>query len=457
MRRVFAAHVYGAGPRAHCFWPETAHSPDHPAAEGPISCDVAVIGAGFTGLSAALHLAEAGQDVRVLDAATPGWGASGRNGGFCCLGGSAAPDSMLRRRFGEAARREYRRAEAGAVRLAAALIDRHGIDADTHSRGETLLATTRRAARDFPGRMARIRADYGVTPVLTAAADLAQQGMAGPFHAALTTPLGMALNPLKYALGLAAAAQDAGAGIHGRTPVTGIRRDGRFILTTPAARISARRLIVATNGYSSDDLPDWMRARYLPAQSNVIVTRPLTYAELEAQGWTTRQMCYDDRFFLHYFRLMPDNRMLFGMRGGCSARAGRMRACTAPYGGISTRCSRPGTMSRHRTAGTDCCRLPPILPLTPGRSRTCRGPLPGCRITATGWPWAAMPARCWRTWHWIGPPGCLTPRSCAQRPGAGHWTAGAGPCSGHPMRWRCCAGIERWRRRCGNAGKALAP
>lgn len=316
MRRVFAAHVYGAGPRAHCFWPETAHSPDHPAAEGPISCDVAVIGAGFTGLSAALHLAEAGQDVRVLDAATPGWGASGRNGGFCCLGGSAAPDSMLRRRFGEAARREYRRAEAGAVRLAAALIDRHGIDADTHSRGETLLATTRRAARDFPGRMARIRADYGVTPVLTAAADLAQQGMAGPFHAALTTPLGMALNPLKYALGLAAAAQDAGAGIHGRTPVTGIRRDGRFILTTPAARISARRLIVATNGYSSDDLPDWMRARYLPAQSNVIVTRPLTYAELEAQGWTTRQMCYDDRFFLHYFRLMPDNRMLFGMRGG---------------------------------------------------------------------------------------------------------------------------------------------
>ncbi|WP_210879578.1 NAD(P)/FAD-dependent oxidoreductase [Roseovarius autotrophicus] len=316
MRRIFPAHAYGEGPRARCFWPTTVAAPDHSRAEGRITCDVAVIGAGFTGLSAALHLAEAGQDVRVFEAETPGWGASGRNGGFCCLGGSAASDAMLRRMHGEKARHAWRRTEVEAVRMAQDLIARHDITADTHSEGETLLAHTPQAAASFPERAARIAANYGVTPTLIPGEELAQAGMRGPFHAALTTPLGLALNPMKYTLGLAGAATRAGARIHTRSPVTAIRQEGAFHLNTPEARITARRLIVATNGYSSDDLPGWMRARYLPTQSNVIVTRPMTGDELDAQGWTTRQMCYDDRFFLHYFRLIPDNRMLFGMRGG---------------------------------------------------------------------------------------------------------------------------------------------
>jgi glycine/D-amino acid oxidase-like deaminating enzyme len=316
MSRVFPAHAYGPGPRAACFWAATVAAPDDPVAEGAITCDVAVIGAGFTGLSAALHLAEAGQDVCVFEAESPGWGASGRNGGFCCLGGSAASDAMLRRHHGEETRRDWRATEVAAVETVRELTARHGIEADTHSEGETLLAHSARAAAGFVARAARIEADYGVMPTLVAREGLAQAGMRGPFHAALTTPIGFALNPLKYALGLAGAARRAGARLYAQSPVTAIRRGGAFHLSTPKAHITARRLIVATNGYSSDDLPDWLRARYLPTQSNVIVTRPMTGDELASQGWTTRQMCYDDRFFLHYFRLMPDNRMLFGMRGG---------------------------------------------------------------------------------------------------------------------------------------------
>jgi glycine/D-amino acid oxidase-like deaminating enzyme len=155
-----------------------------------------------------------------------------------------------------------------------------------------------------------------VTPRLIPPEDLEGEGLRGPFHGAMTTPVGFALNPLKYTLGLARAARAAGAAIHGHTPVTGIRSDTGFTLSTPRGRIRARRLVVATNGYSADDLPPWLRARYLPVQSNVIVTRPLTGAEIAEQGWSSRQMCYDARFLLHYFRLMPDGRMLFGMRGG---------------------------------------------------------------------------------------------------------------------------------------------
>ncbi|MFU8778049.1 MAG: NAD(P)/FAD-dependent oxidoreductase [Roseovarius sp.] len=316
MNRVFPAHTYGEGPRARCYWTTTAEMPEYPPAEGAITCDVAVIGAGFTGLSAALHLAEAGQDVRVFEAQTPGWGASGRNGGFCCLGGSAASDAMLRKMHGEPARRAYRRGEVESVHFTRALIETHAITPDIHSDGETVLAHTLKAAAGFADRAARIKADYGVTPTFVPGSELSQMGMKGPFYAALTTPFGVALNPFKYTLGLAQAASRAGARTHAHTPVTSISQNTGFTLTTPNARITARRLIVATNGYSSDDVPDWMRARYIPTQSNVIVTRPLTGEELADQGWTTRQMCYDDRFFLHYFRLMPNNRLLFGMRGG---------------------------------------------------------------------------------------------------------------------------------------------
>ena len=99
--------------------------------------------------------------------------------------------------------------------------------------------------------------------------------------------------------------------------MTAIESEGKgHLLRTDRGRLRTDRVIIATNGYSSDDLPDWLAARYIPAQSSVLVTRPLSDDELAAQGWTSHQMSYDSRNLLHYFRLMPDRRMLFGMRGG---------------------------------------------------------------------------------------------------------------------------------------------
>ncbi|QYX57290.1 FAD-dependent oxidoreductase [Roseovarius sp. SCSIO 43702] len=316
MSRIYPAHAYGPAPRANCYWPTTAAPVEVPRAEGELAADVIVVGAGFTGLSCALRMAEAGADVVVLEAEYPGWGASGRNGGFCCLGGSAASDEALRRTYGEDARKEWCRAELASVAFAQELMARHGMEVDAHSEGESLMAHTRKAADGFEARARQLEEDYGVAPTITPEAELAQNGMKGPFFAALNLPIGQAVNPVKYVNGLARAAMNAGVRIYGQSPVQGIEgRDG-YTVTTPQATVRAGRLVMATNGYSSDDLPEWMRARYLPTQSNVIVTRPMTDEELRAQGWTTNQMCYDDRFFLHYFRLMPNNRMLFGMRAG---------------------------------------------------------------------------------------------------------------------------------------------
>lgn len=316
MKRIFPPHAYGEVPRENCYWPSTLDREASPPARGTLSADVAIIGAGFTGLSAALHLAQDGADVIVLEAQDVGWGASGRNGGFCCLGGSAASETVLRRMYGEDARREWCEGEMAAVTLAEGLINGHGLDVDRHSDGETMLADSPKAARGFEDAAKKVRRDYGLEAEVIPGDQLAQNGMRGPFHAALNIPAGFALNPYKYANGLADAARAAGVRILGRSPVQRIDQARGFSLQTPEARVQAKRLIVATNGYSSDDLPAWMHGRYLPTQSNVLVTREMSDDEIAAQGWSSHQACYDDLFFVHYFRLMPNNRMLFGMRGG---------------------------------------------------------------------------------------------------------------------------------------------
>ena len=142
-------------------------------------------------------------------------------------------------------------------------------------------------------------------------------GLNGPFHGGYTTPVGFGLNPRKYLFGLARAAHDLGVQLYQKSPVQRVQKTGPgFRLATPNGCVKADTVLICTNGYSSEDVPDWLSGRYLPAQSTVLVTRPLIEAEKMAQGWTSDQMCYDTRHLLHYFRLMPDGRFLFGMRGG---------------------------------------------------------------------------------------------------------------------------------------------
>ena len=319
--RIAEPDAYGPLPDRGNFWRTTVAPPEAPRLEGVATAEVAVIGAGVTGLSAALRLAEAGADVSVLDAHGPGWGASGRAGGFCCLGGTKLSDAALVRRYGQVAAQEYFAAERAAVDGVAEALDAHGIDADRHSDGETLLAHAPARRADLKARAAEIRARYGLEARLHPREELARQGLASPeFHGAVTVPVGFAMNPAKYAAGLARAATRAGARLYGDSPVTAIRSEGSgFRLTAGQGSLDAGRLIIATNGYSSENVPPWLRGRYLPMQSNILVTRPLTDDERAAQGWTSRQMCYDTRRHLHYFRLMPDDRLLFGVRGAPSA------------------------------------------------------------------------------------------------------------------------------------------
>ena len=313
MRRIFPDYAYGPEPRAGCWWDDTIAAPDWSILSSGLSVDVAIIGGGFTGLSAALHLARDGASVAVLEAESPGWGASGRNGGFCCLGGSKLDHAALTRRYGLAGAQAYQQAEADAVALVADLLAEHKIDADTHSNGETQLAHSARSME----RLRRMAKEQGA---LHDSQDLPALGFGDGFYGGYTNPIGFGLNPRKYLFGLADAAKGLGVALFQDTAALDVRSvQAGFDIRTVRATVRAAQVLICTNGYSSEDMPDWMAARYMPAQSTVMVTRPMTEAELHDQGWTTDQMAYDTRNLLHYFRLMPDRRFLFGMRGGLLA------------------------------------------------------------------------------------------------------------------------------------------
>jgi glycine/D-amino acid oxidase-like deaminating enzyme len=135
--------------------------------------------------------------------------------------------------------------------------------------------------------------------------------------------VGFGLNPFKYVSGLAAAAAKQGARIAAQSPVTGWQREAYgHRLTTPRGSVKAAKVLIATNGYTPEDLHRDFGGRLLPALSSIVVTRPLTEAEREGAGWRSTTPAYDLLNLLHYFRLLPDGRFLFGGRGGVSAEPG---------------------------------------------------------------------------------------------------------------------------------------
>ena len=309
---------------APSYWAATA-SPlgiDTTLLAGDAQCDVAIIGAGYTGLAAALRLkSEYGMDVRVLEAAEPGWGASGRNGGFSCIGCHKRSYGSLIKSYGLDETRRFYGTMKEAVGLVRDLCAAHGIDAWIHEGGEISLAhlpnrwAELEEERDF---MARV---FDQKLELLNVEQLKERGLWAPtFHGGIRDDIGFSIHPLNYVRGLARAAHKAGVRIHGSSRVTRWEEQGgRHLLSTKGGTLTARNVIVATNGYTPEDVSAYTRGRLMPALSNIIVTRPLTEAERQEQGWTSRLMAFDTRNLLHYFRLLPDGRFLFGGRGGTDA------------------------------------------------------------------------------------------------------------------------------------------
>jgi len=331
--RLYHSSAYDFSAPVDSHWEASAPTLDvaMPPLDGMATTDIAIIGAGFAGLNAALRLSTAhGIPPLVLDAARPGWGASGRNGGFCCAGSAKLTYGDMISRYGIEDTKHFFRTQVDSVDHVGMLLAEHGIDAQRSGEGDWQLVHR-------PGRVPGLAQErnfmaktFGLDMLLAGKEELAERGLAGPaFHGGLRSPVGFGLHPLRYVRGLARAVLGQGVRIHADTPVIGWRQEaGLHVLATPAGEVRARKVLVATNGYSDEEVPAWLGGRLLPALSRIIVTRPLSEAERRAQGWTSCDMAYDTRDLLHYFRLLPDNRFMFGGRGGTDASPAALDAVT---------------------------------------------------------------------------------------------------------------------------------
>jgi glycine/D-amino acid oxidase-like deaminating enzyme len=312
-----------AHPHPPSYWLDTAGpEPDGPRPlAGDRTVEAAVVGAGYTGLAAAHRLAGThGLETVVLEAHRVGWGASGRNGGFALLTMGKVPLGARIRKWGmDAARRSIERG-VEAVETVRELIAREAIACDVQPDGWLLVAHRADMAADLEERVRIYREVLGYRGAEFLPGDrLARDGyLRGPeAHGALRIRDAFGLHPLKYVRGLAAAAARRGATVCVQSPVVEWRRDGGWHrLATPGGTVRARRVVVATNGYTPEALHPFFRGRLLAATSNIVVTRPLTAAEWDAVGMLRAQTYSDTRKLLFYWRRLPDDRLLFGGRAG---------------------------------------------------------------------------------------------------------------------------------------------
>lgn len=321
MRNLYHPTVYNRTLPINSYWETTANLTN--VVCSPLSqsetCDVAIIGGGITGLSAALHLArDYDLKAHILEAGELGWGASGRNGGFCCVGSTKLSNDALVKRFGLRETRRYFSEQREAVALVRELAAEENIEND--AQGDGIIQVAHR-----PSRLTELEAEHEfLTEVanypctLWSKKELSEHGFSCPeVYGALRIGVGFGLNPLKYTYGLARATYQRGVLLHPHSPVERWDKNGCWhYLHTPGGTLKARTVIVATNGYTENKLHPSFGEHLLPVLSNIITTRPLTQAELEAQDWRTEMPIWDTRRMLFYYRLLKDGRFLFGSRGG---------------------------------------------------------------------------------------------------------------------------------------------
>lgn len=296
-----------------CLYPVTAiASPPTPTLHGQSRADVVVVGGGLTGLSTALHLAERGIAVALLEAHEPGWGAAGRNGGQVNAGLKYEPEAATRALGPIHGPRLSQLASAGPDYLFD-VIERHGIRCEAE-RGGTLRAAYHPKHVASLEDSARQWRDRGVDFRLLDQAEVRAMTGTERYVAALLDPRGGSLNPLGLSRGLAAAALAAGARIHGGSRATALVRAGNeWRVETAAGSVTAAKVVLATDGYT-DNLWPGLRRSIVPIYSTIIATEPLP-ADVAAEVMPSRAVLYEVGTITTYYRRDAAGRLLMGGRG----------------------------------------------------------------------------------------------------------------------------------------------
>lgn len=279
-----------------------------PALAEDIDVDAVIVGGGITGVSAALNLAESGHKVALLEAQTIGWGASGRNGGQV-LPGLAAPMHRVAKLIGASHSKQIWDMSVEGVDSLYARIEKHGIPCAPW-KGYLHAAIKPRQVqelREEQEELARLGVPVGR---LLEGADLSERIASPRYIAALEDKLAGHIHPLNYTLGLAVAAQEAGARLYEFSPVTGIEHGKTITLTVGAHKVRANYLILAGGAYLNG-LERGLDGYIMPVGTYIMATEPCSDVSALIPG---NEAVADLNFVLDYFRRSEDDRMLFGGR-----------------------------------------------------------------------------------------------------------------------------------------------
>jgi glycine/D-amino acid oxidase-like deaminating enzyme len=299
----------------------------NPALNGDLKVDIAIIGGGFTGLSTAYNLRkdDQGLSVAVLEGEVIGFGASDRNGGFSMTLFGLEP-AVTKAIFGHQRTVEAHKYMERAVDYVDELVKQNKIESDYWFPGFLRAATT-------PGYVKRIQHDLeiltsmGITGISWIEADQIKKEVDSPrFLGGWWEPRSGLLNPAKQVRELKRLALQFGVQVYEETPVLEIQHGTSFILITPNGKVTASKVIFATNAYSH--LIPQLKRKQVPAFTHMVVTEPLTQAQLEVIGWKNRQGIEDARNLVHYFRLSIDNRLVMGGSDVSLAYGGNMEKDT---------------------------------------------------------------------------------------------------------------------------------
>jgi len=301
----------------------------------PAKVDVAVIGAGLTGLNAALPLARAGRSVAVFDAGDLGQGASSRNAGYV---GRSLKHSFrtLVRRFGVARAIAVYREMQAAFDSVKEVIASEQIACRFNACGRLVLARTQRQFDDLTEELSLKRQHLGDEFQVVPRERLPSEIVTGAFYGGVVIPDHGALHPGLYQRGLLERARSADVALFGDTRVERIEPLGKasgFALATPHGRVTARDVLVATNGYSGTTFP-WLQRRLIPFDAYMIATEPLSSANM-ARILSRERTVIDHAHNIIFLRRSPDgSRLLFGGRTG--SRSAGLKAKAAELHGLAT-------------------------------------------------------------------------------------------------------------------------
>jgi glycine/D-amino acid oxidase-like deaminating enzyme len=314
-------HPGSHDPLPNSFWCR-APAPDHyPSLEHDVHTDYLIIGGGYTGLSAAWHLAQKGEQVTVLEANLPGYGCSGRNAGFVIPGTGRLSVKNMEKKWGkDTAKAIYDECRQG-VETVKSLIEISGQTCGIAQGGYLRLAHSKPMAIEFTQWYKTLTQEYGDNVELIGRSRLTHFIGKQDFYTGLYYPDYFSVNPYLLIHTYYQLAQQAGAQIFVQSPVLSWQKEqGHYRVTTARGSILTKQLIFATNAYLGKELYPDLQRRHFPVLSSILVTQALTEQQLNELAMQKDLMVMDTRPMKYYYRLLPENRILFGGRGSVAGK-----------------------------------------------------------------------------------------------------------------------------------------